>query len=182
MPMSKVKKTLLISGSPRKGNCEFIFSELQKLLDHDSELILLRKENIQHCKWCLYCHNIPDCSIKDDDMWELRKKILDASFIVIGSPNYFDNISGLLKNFIDRLHPFYKEELLKGKKIIEFMVGGGKDGTQQSLESSMNGLVKYLHLDLKGSYRFQALHANDISSDNEAQETIKEMASEINLL
>ena len=177
-----MKKTLLISGSPRKWNCEFVFSELQKLLDHDNELILLRQENIQHCKGCLYCHNIADCSIKDDDMSALREKISEASILVIGSPNYFDNVPGLLKNFIDRLHPFYKEQQLQGKKLIQFMIGGGEEGTEVTLHSAMNGLVKYLHLDLRWSYRFQALHANDLHDNGNVKETIEEIAKNINSL
>ena len=82
-------------------------------------------------------------------MSALREKISEASILVIGSPNYFDNVPGLLKNFIDRLHPFYKEQHLQGKKLIQFMIGGGEEGTEVTLHSAMNGLVKYLHLDLR---------------------------------
>jgi multimeric flavodoxin WrbA len=57
-------------------------------------------------------------------MTEIRNKMLDSDNIIIGTPNYFDNISGLLKDFVDRTHPFYKFELLKGKKLVLIMIGG----------------------------------------------------------
>ena len=53
-------KVLLISGSNRKGNTEYILTKLNEIID-DSELILLRNKNIDNCKGCLYCHNNDRC-------------------------------------------------------------------------------------------------------------------------
>ncbi len=40
--------------------------------------------------------------IKDDDMKGLIGKLLSAKAIVLGSPNYYYDVSGLMKNMIDR--------------------------------------------------------------------------------
>ena len=109
-------KALLISGSPRKGNTDFVLSKIYENISDDKELIFLREKQIKHCIGCLNCHNKPECVI-NDDMSEIRKKMLDSDVLIIGTPNYFDNISGLLKDFVDRTHPFYKAGLLKGKKL-----------------------------------------------------------------
>ncbi len=177
---------LLISGSPRKGNTEFAINEIKKLLDDDSEVILLREQHIKHCLGCLYCHDKPECSIKNDDIGQLLDKLKQAEVIVLGTPNYFENVSGLTKDFIDRLHPLYRDKSLKGKKFVQFMVGGGKiegeHGTQRYLDLTMSGIVRHLGLNLVGSYSFRGLELNSLKNNREAEETIKEIAEKINLL
>ena len=60
------KKIVLISGSPRKGNTDYILSNLYNLISCDKEIIYIRKKNIKHCKGCLNCYKNLPCSIKDD--------------------------------------------------------------------------------------------------------------------
>jgi multimeric flavodoxin WrbA len=165
--MNKPKKILFISGSPRKGNTGFVLTEIFKVVnDADKELILLREKNIGFCRGCLACHNQPKCIIKDD-MNAVLDKIVNADILVIGSPNYFDNVSGLMKNFIDRAHPLYKKELARGKKLILIYVGAGeKPGTKKYLDLAFYGFVKYLKLRLLGSYAFQALNVGDLKNKN----------------
>lgn len=172
-------KTLLISGSPRKGNTEFLLSSIFEKLGGEKELVLLRDKKIQHCLGCLACHNTPDCVIKDD-MSEILSKVLVAQTIIIGTPNYFGNVSGLLKDFIDRLHPFYKAESLKGKKLILIMVGGGStESSKKYLADTLGGFVKYLKFDLIGSYCFQALQAKELENDPNLEPAIEEIVEKI---
>ncbi len=179
----KNKKAILISGSPRKGNTEYILKEVQKSLDHQSEIILLREKKVDYCKGCLSCNTTHKCIITNDDMQEICDRIKSASILVIGAPNYFDNVSGLTKSFIDRLHPFFKDRTLEGKKLIQFMVGGGKtEGTQLNLNAAMHGLTKYLYLDLVGSYSFKALDPDDIKNDESAKGTINKIVDKINAI
>lgn len=172
--MKKDKKILFISGSPREGNTNYVLRQIYELIDNDhKELIFLNDLNISFCKGCLTCHNRPECIIKDD-MDKLYKKMINSDIFVIGSPNYFDNVSGIMKNFIDRCHPFYKEGVIKGKKIILIFVGGGKiKGTKKYLNSSFYGFVKYLKLELIGSHSFQALELNDIKKIDISSEISK---------
>ena len=119
-------KILAICGSPRKGNTEFMLNTvLNEIKNHEKELVLLKDKKIKHCVGCLYCdEHKEDCSIKDDDMKELNDKFKKADIVIIGSANYFDNVTGLLKDFIDRTNPFYKTGLLKGKKVYGIIAGG----------------------------------------------------------
>ena len=98
-------KVLLISGSNRKGNTDYILNRLNKNIVN-SEVILLKNKNIEYCKGCLACHRIDRCVIKDD-INSIIDKLIESELIVFGVPNYFDNVSGLFKNFMDRLHPLY---------------------------------------------------------------------------
>lgn len=153
-------KVLLISGSNRKGNTEYILKKIQERIK-ESQLILLKNKHIDFCYGCLACHQKPTCVIKDD-MLEVINQMLIADIIVFGIPNYFDNVTGLFKNFIDRLHPLYKSKQLKNKKVVFIYVGGGKkSGTKESLHQGISGMLKYLELDLKQEYSIQALNGND---------------------
>jgi multimeric flavodoxin WrbA len=168
-------KYLFISGSPRKGNTEFALSKIYESLDAEKDLILLREKNIKHCQGCLGCHENPVCAI-NDDMKEILEKMKWADVLIIGSPNYFENITGLLKDFMDRTHPLYKQKLIKGKKIALIFVGGGEEaGTEKFLKEATYGFVKHLGLDLIGVFIFRALEASDLQKDNEQIKIIDEV-------
>lgn len=170
-----MNKVLLISGSNRNGNINYLLKQIEKQIEN-TELILLSNCNIEYCKGCLACHKVSNCVIKDD-MQEIIDKVVDADILVFGVPNYFDNVSGLFKNFIDRLHPLYKSELIKGKKVIFIYTGGGNEkGTQEEMHKAVEGTVKYLKLDLVKEYSYQALNPHDVE---EQQEKIEKMINEI---
>lgn len=168
-----MNKIVLISGSNRKGNIEYILSAIKEQI-LESELILLRNKKIDFCKGCLRCHQVPSC-ILQDDMSMIIEKIKEAKLVVFGIPNYFDNVSGLFKNFIDRLHPLYKSEELKNKKVIFIFVGGGKEeGTMKSLKESVHGFIKYLQLEVEKEFSFKALNSNDMKQKKKEIEEIIE--------
>ncbi len=175
-------KILLISGSPRDGNTDFILSKIFESLEGDKELICLRDKNIRHCIGCMSCNNKPEC-ITNDDMSEVLQKMTEADVIVIGTPNYFDNVSGLMKDFIDRCHPFYKSGTMKNKKLILIMVGGGKvEGSEKYLACTTYGFVKYLGFDLVGSYCFRANDPDELQQNPEALPEINKIIEKIRTL
>lgn len=120
-------KLLGISGSPRKGNMEWM---VDRVLDGargagaETELVLLRKMDIKLCRGCLTCEVGDDrgrgtCVIKDE-MAPLLGKMLAANAILFGTPVYFYMLSGLLKNFMDRTVPVWP--LLRGKRAAGIAV------------------------------------------------------------
>ena len=170
-----MEKILLISGSNRIGNTNYILKMLNGKMEN-SELLLLKDKNIEYCRGCLACHKINHCII-NDDINNIITKIINSDLIIFGIPNYFDNVSGLFKNFMDRLHPLYKSELIANKKVIFIYVGGGaEEGTKKELHYSVSGFIKYLKLNLIKEYSFKALVHNDIINQ---QEKVKEMIEEI---
>jgi len=83
------------------------------------ELILLRKTNIKMCLGCLACEeggkDRPGiCKIKDD-MNVIYPKLLEADCLVFGTPAYFELVSGILKNFMDRTCAIWLR--LQGKSL-----------------------------------------------------------------
>jgi multimeric flavodoxin WrbA len=170
---------LLISGSPRAGNTEFILKKIYEALIGEKELILLREKNIKQCCGCLCCNRTNKCGMQDD-MQMIYEKIQQADVLVVGSPNYFDNISGLLKNFIDRSNPFYGTDLLKGKKIFFIVVGGGSVEHSQRVVQVLSYFAEAHKLEVVGPQCFQALGPNDLVNKPESLKRIDELVEKVN--
>ena len=120
-------KIIGISGSPRKGNTEWMLNTLMNAAAQsgaDIEILLLRRMNVRICLGCLTCEKgglerKGVCVIKDD-MTSVYPKLLTADAIVLATPGYFEMLSGLLKNFLDRTCPIWPR--LAGKKIAGLAV------------------------------------------------------------
>jgi len=126
-------KVVGICGSPRKGNSEWM---LRKLLEEvakagaDTELILLREKDIKGCDGCLTCEvggkeRKGVCTIRDD-MQQIYPKLIEADALAFGTPVYFEMLSGLLKNFMDRTCPIWPRLELKpvvGVAVAEENIG-----------------------------------------------------------
>ena len=92
-----------ICGSARKkGNTATLLREALNATGMESELIFLADLTIGFCTGCLSCVKNKGVCIKDDDMKGLLDKMIAAQAIVLGSPNYYYDVSGLMKNMIDR--------------------------------------------------------------------------------
>ena len=92
-----------ICGSARKkGNTATLLREALNAAGMESELIFLSDLTIGFCTGCLSCVKNKGVCIKDDDMKGLLDKMIEARAIVLGSPNYYYDVSGLMKNMIDR--------------------------------------------------------------------------------
>ena len=101
-------KVVAFNGSPRKeGNTyqslQVVIGELQKE-GIETEVIQLGGKSIHGCTACYNCFNSKDkeCSIKDDEVNDYIRKMIEADGIIIGSPVYFSNVTSEVKAFIDR--------------------------------------------------------------------------------
>lgn len=174
-------KFLLISGSPRPGNTEFVLKKVFAGLKAEKELILLRQLNINRCKGCLSCDKLKKC-VQQDDMQAIYPKTQSADVLIIGSPNYFDNVPGLMKDFIDRTNPFYETDKLKNKKVFFIVVGGGKVKNSQRVIEALKYFADAHQLKVSGIWCFKALHLNDIANSPSAPKQIKEIIKKIKSL
>jgi len=100
-------KIIGIIGSYRKnGNTDTAVRKvLEGAMDQGAEVeaIYLKDYEIKDCNGCEGCKISFECVIQDD-MQKIYTKILEADGIVIGSPTYFYNVTGIIKNMIDRLY------------------------------------------------------------------------------
>lgn len=123
-------KILAINGSHRAGqNTAFLLNlalEEAKARGAETELVELSELNIEYCNGCNRCLGKPICPISDD-MDNLKEKMLEADGIILGSPDYFGNVTARTKCFIDRTRPLHMvENQLKGK-VGGFLTMAGLD-------------------------------------------------------
>jgi multimeric flavodoxin WrbA len=68
------------------------------------ENIFLVEKKIKHCLGCIACWvKTPGKCVQNDDMQELIEKFMGSDISIFATPIHIDNVSGILKNFIDRL-------------------------------------------------------------------------------
>lgn len=117
---------VIINGSPRKnGATAKILHTMEKHLlqkgNVSVEYVDINSLNISPCSGCCSCYKTGKCYM-DDDAEKLSKKIECADGLIIGTPTYASNMSGQLKQFIDRGH-FVIEQLLHNKYAISVVTG-----------------------------------------------------------
>lgn len=120
-------KVLGISGSPRKGQTtDRLVQEVLKGVEVDTEFISLAGKQIAPCIACLRCIEDNICKV-EDDMIELREKIVEADAYVMGAANYYSVLNGLAHCFLERFYQFRHQEgkALVGKLGVAVGVGGG---------------------------------------------------------
>ena len=136
-------KVLIFNGSPRNnGTTATVLHRIEtELKKGDVEVDFYDLGNIEmsHCTGCCSCYRTGACCLSDDAEI-LSQKISEADGIVLGSPTYASNVSGLMKDFIDRGH-FVIEQLLYGKPCIT--VATGENYGNRSALKVLNNLVLY---------------------------------------
>ncbi len=136
-------KVLGISGSPRKkGNTalmvEKALESARKVEGVRTEFIDLSHKKIQNCLGCEACRTKKSlCLAIKDDMGSLYPVLMKSHALILGSPVYFGDVTGLTKAFIDRttcLGGTPAAELqyaLKWKIGAGITVGGARYGGQE---------------------------------------------------
>ncbi len=84
------------------------------------------KCDIKECVGCTQCFVAGKCALDcKDDMSEIRKRMLEADCIILGSPVYFHAVSGNMKKFMDRISYWTHTMELMGKAGITVATSGG---------------------------------------------------------
>ena len=115
-------KIVAVNGSPRgkRGNTHIMteaFLEGAGEAGAEIERIFLSKTKIKNCKGCFWCwiKTLGKCVIKDD-MEPILEQLKAADILVFATPLYVDNVTGLMKNFMDRILPLGNPHLVKDEK------------------------------------------------------------------
>lgn len=124
-------KIMIIIGSPRKyGACSKLAAIASKgVIDAGGvvEKIFLYDYKIKPCIGCvsddIYACKFP-CIIEDDDFNMIGEKILESNGFIIVTPIYWYSVSGVLKNFIDRMTSFENMIFHSGRSLLEGKIAG----------------------------------------------------------
>lgn len=108
-------KCLVINGSPRKnGKIGRMMEYAAKIAGEGTEVVNVYDLNIRPCTGCMKCRESGECTLLEDDGHRLARKIREADVLVVGSPTYWGNMSGGLKNMFDRIVPVMMGESRRG--------------------------------------------------------------------
>ena len=131
-------KVTAVLGSPHKGNgykiSEAIERELKQLGVEDFERIWLKDIHLEMCMGCFTCFSKGKefCPLKDDKP-EIERKLLGSDGIILISPGYAWNVSGLMKNFIDRFAYTLHRPIFFDQSLM--LVANGGSGLRKVLKS-----------------------------------------------
>ncbi len=137
-------KVLGLSGSLRKdGNTSALVRVILKRTADagiPTEFVSLAGKKINPCTGCNLCKEKKWCVQMKDDWSAVMEKVLESDVLIIGSPTYYYDVNGHLKNFIDRSYSLYHDRMLAGKKGIAVAVHDqkGANRTIQTLEGFLN--------------------------------------------
>lgn len=145
-------KALIVYGSPRhKKSASYHIGDnfvkgLRRAGVHVDE-IMLSKQKIHHCIGCWTCWTkTPGVCIFKDDMAENLPKMKQANLIVFATPLYVYNVTGLVKNFLDRQMPLLDPHLVEKGGVT----GHPRPGTvedQKIFLISVAGFPEVSHFD-----------------------------------
>jgi multimeric flavodoxin WrbA len=124
-------KIVIINGSPRRNGAtgkilRAFKSRLETKENVEIHYIDLTDYNLQACSGCENCYKTGICHIKDQSE-EINRLISEAQGVIIGTPTYVSNVSGILKTYMDRGH-IVLEQALKDKymfAVTTYEIAGG---------------------------------------------------------
>ena len=134
-------KVTAFIGSARKMHTynasEQFLQKLQSLGNIEYEIVRLSDYNLETCKGCKSCTDKGEelCPLKDDrDI--LIEKMINSDGVIFASPNYFFQVSALMKLFLERLCFLSHRPCFFGKTFTSIVAQGMMGG---------KGIVKYFN-------------------------------------
>ncbi|MFA5267067.1 MAG: flavodoxin family protein [Methanoregula sp.] len=174
-------KVLGLSGSMRKeGNtAQLIKVILERCKDAGikTEFVSLAGKKIMPCLGCEKCKKEKWCINKTDDWDAIVKKVLDCDVLVIGSPTYYYDVSGQLKNFIDRTYSLYHDRKLAGRKGVAVAVHANK-GAVRTIQT-IEGFLSSHEFASLGCVKGTGYHEGDVLNDADAIKKAEKMGDKI---
>lgn len=95
----------------------------------ETELIDLYQLKIDYCTGCEACYVTGECTLFDD-FSDVFEKMMDAQGIVLGAPNYVDNVPAPMKAFFDRMSDAIHCQMFTGKFGCSVCTAGGEGANE----------------------------------------------------
>jgi multimeric flavodoxin WrbA len=105
---NNIKKILVITSSPRKGNSTHAAEITARAIRGKKTFVDVNRLSMKPCTACGKCGETFMC-VYDDDAAGLIRRVDEADVIVVAAPVYFTGVPGPLKIFIDRNQSKWEE-------------------------------------------------------------------------
>ncbi len=128
-----------VMGTPRKGNSYKVTQQIERLLtrkaDVHLEYVFLGQIPLQACRGCYLCMAKGEqyCPLHDERD-ALVEKMQKADGVIFVSPVYASNVTGLMKNLMDRLAYNAHRPAFLGKPAMLVTTSAGP-GTENTLKA-----------------------------------------------
>lgn len=176
-----MKKVLGISGSLRKkGNTADLVGAVLARCEEGgvkTEFISLAGRKILPCLGCEKCKEKKWCVIENDDWNDVIEKVMQCDVLVIGSPTYYYDVCGHLKNFIDRTYSLYHDRKLAGKKGVAVAVHANK-GASRTIQT-LEGFLSTHEFSSLGSVKGTGYREGDVLKDADAMKKAQKIGDKI---
>ena len=152
-------------------------SELDGSLQY--EVLLLQNFNLFMCEGCSSCFYNGKCVLdQKDDMPLLREKLIKSDIVVFASPVYMHNMSGIMKNFIDRMA--FESHLLSLSGKFGFTL----TTTSTSGETIVSDMLRQMQVSFGiktiNNFVFKAVYDNELASTDEwAQASVEDLSYQL---
>lgn len=176
-------RVVAVVGSPRaNGNTAGLVDVILEELTHHGarcEKLLLGEFTILPCLGHENCASLPVCP-RVDDADRLLDAVYAADAVVLATPVYYEDVSGLMKLFIDRnCHRFNHDQLLE-PAAIGLVVVAAETGLQETIDT----LKRFVALSSAGPLKMFELSgladkAGDALGDGDLVEAARRMAHQI---
>lgn len=168
---------LFINGSPRKnGNTADAVSLLRDALASPSDTVQaveIYSRDIQPCIDCRACKKDGLVCTRNDGMAGLYDELERADTIVCASPIYWSGVTGPMKNLIDRLRPYFKNEKLSGKRLLLVSIGANADSQSDLIDGMYGRVAGSLGMAVAGHLRVNAFDVGDLANAGLTKESIR---------
>lgn len=117
-------RCVVVHGSPRRGNTWDVLNIAKEEMKKHGEIefidIELRKENIPYCNGCFLCiYKGEDKCPHKEKISYIVNEIENADAVIVTSPVYSMQVSGLLKTFIDHMsYNFHRPKFFTKKALV----------------------------------------------------------------
>jgi multimeric flavodoxin WrbA len=174
-------RVLGVSGSPREGgNTDSAVMEAlaaARAGGHRVEFQRLTDYRLRHCEGCRACMTLGRCAITDDELGAALGPWRESDVVILGSPVYWLSPCGVLKDFIDRTHGWYKEGgLFRGRKALLLSVAA--DSGFEPHDEAITTWLRHYGAEVLGVVRLLAREKGDFNSRPDEREKVREAVAE----
>ena len=181
--MEEKMKTLILNGSPRKnGETMAMIETLVKELGGEFKILDAYHSNIRPCVDCRWCFQNKGCAIKDD-MQEFYDYIEECDHVILASPVYFEELTGMLLAVLSRLQTYFsaryirKEEPVPKKKTGAVLLAAGSIGPREKAESTAQMLLRQFSCKSLGTVYAGYTDKTSVREREDVQEEIRALAA-----
>lgn len=146
-----------VIASPRKnGNCKSIVNIITRIIEDDNSInnvYFVDDMNIKGCQACRACKSFdnPTKCVLNDDFNRVMDEVSKSDAFIFAAPNYFGEISGQGRIFMDRFFSMTKttpNQLKNNPKCVVIHTYGASDGHYDDYINKKSGVFNSIGCNL----------------------------------